>query len=116
MIFKRLTAAVLAAASLCCATAAFAQENTIISPQTYITDSVIGDLNIYNNIVSQHFGSSRADGQSEIIMPTTLISDVNATLVNIINNIVDINVNIDMSDLPNMISQYQNAIAGTVNN
>ena len=114
MKFKRLTAAVLAAASLCCTTAAFAEETEVIAPQTSITNSAIGNLNIYNNIISKHFGNGTSVGQTEVIAPTTILNDVNASLVNVINNVVCVDVNIDMSDISNMISQYQGSIAGGI--
>ena len=111
MNYRKLTAAILAAASLCCSTAAFAEETEVIAPQTYITDSTIGDLNVYNNIISKHFGNGVSVGQSEIIAPTVVMSGVDASLVNVINNIVCIDVSIDVGDLVNRIYQYGSAYA-----
>ncbi|MCC8160137.1 MAG: hypothetical protein LIO53_02275 [Oscillospiraceae bacterium] len=100
---KAIIAAALASMTLAAVPSAFAAD---IAPTTVIDSSVIGDLNILNNIFSYDFGSGDS-GVDTTIAPTTVISGIDANLVNIVNTVVSCNINIDINDLSGIISDLR---------
>lgn len=115
MKIKCITAAILAASSLCAAPAAFAQDTNINSLNT-IANSVIGDLTQNTNILNYSNGDSAPASDYTFINPINYTQGANAEVLNVINNIVDVNVNTGLGDLGNIITRYRASITLNIYN